>query len=203
MSLELYLINKESKYQLYHNSSKQEESKLEELVEEKPKIPTKFNKVIEYINSTRLKRFLDNYVKKAMNRLQNHSLRSFKAASLIADVNINYNPNLTEKEAKKTYKSIVRKEIFKNSLSLLLNIIAVPVCYIPPLALIPGSSIPFVLIGYQSFKSLTSILKGKNNVKFIANQELAVLEDIVDKVKEKEALNNQDLLKYYETHYEE
>ncbi|MBU2589799.1 MAG: hypothetical protein KKA65_00330 [Nanoarchaeota archaeon] len=199
MSLELYLINNESSYQLYHNSSKTEDSKLEELVEEVKE--NKFSKIKEYLNNTRFKKFLDNYIQKAITRLQNTSLRSFKAASLIAEVNVNYSTNLTEKEAKKAYRKIVRREIFKNSLNIGLNLLAIAVCYVPPIALIPGSSIPFVIIGYQSAKSLKAILKGKNKINFIKNEELFLLEDIIENNKPTDNLKNKDLLEYYEANY--
>jgi len=185
MALDIYLINKgieKTEYELYHSRQK---NALEKLVEQEQPCSV----------TGRIKKFFRKYVTKRLSKMQNNSIASLKAASLVGEVNINYSSSISKKEAKRAYRREVRRQIKRNSLSLGFNLFCIAFCYIPPLTVIPYTSVPFAIIGWHALKNISAAVKGKKNVSFTPSADVSSLESMISG--ETEYLKNKDLLEYY------
>ena len=160
---------------------------------------------------TKIKRiynFFNHYKKRVYFSMENFALKFQKnntkaltSTIKTEDINLLYSPNLSKEQAISLYNNILKKEWRKNVIMLAINSILLPVIiplgWLTPLAVVPATSVPFVLMWYHSFNVLRSIRNKNKHINFVPNENVKLLETAISN-NDTTMLNNEELIKCYE-----
>jgi hypothetical protein len=193
MALDIYLVNVQPKladYELYHKSQKDPD--LEEKVQVLSKEVKKQGFLRKYIPEA-----IHRYKDKKLARLQNNNIKALEAASLMADVNVHYSPNMSKRKARKLYRRIARREMAKNGIGVLVNSGLIALFWTPIFMWLQGTTIVFGALALQNMRNFKNIWKGRKNVKYVKNSQVEVLGQVLVDKCPTDKLNNPALEEFY------